>query len=70
MAKYKPMFMAKPGLFELNAGQSLFSNSIKTRNHKEDVPLRFSHAKYAGFLTFFDGFFSAFSPHHVRTKAA
>jgi hypothetical protein len=70
MAKYKPRFKAKPGLFELNAGQSSFSNSIKTSNHKEDVPLHFSHAKYAGFLLFFDGFFSALIPYQVRTKAA
>jgi len=70
MAKYKPRFMAKLGLFELNAGKSSCSNSIKTRNHKEDVPLQFSHAKYAGSLMFFNGFFSALSSHHVRTKAA
>jgi hypothetical protein len=53
MAKYKPRFKAKPGLFERNAGQSSFSKSIKTSNHKEDVPLHFSHAKYAGFLMLF-----------------
>jgi hypothetical protein len=70
MAKYKPRFKAKPGLFERNAGQSSFSKSIKTSNHKEDVPLHFSHAKYAGSLMFFIGFFSALSSHHVRTKAA
>ena len=70
MAKYKPRFKAKPVLFERNAGQSSFSNSIKTSNHKEDVPLHFSHAKYAGFLMFFNGFFSALIPYQVRTKAA
>jgi len=70
MAKYKPRFKAKPGLLELIVGQSLFSNSSKTCNHKEDVPLQFSYAKYAGFLMFFIGFFFALSPNHVRTKAA
>jgi len=70
MAKYKPRFKAHDGWFEQNAGKSSCSNSIKTRNHKEDVPLRFSHAKNAGFLNFFDGFFSAIIPYQVRTKAA
>ena len=70
MAKYKPRFKAHDGWCELNAGQSSFSNSIKTSNHKEDVPLHFSHAKNAGFLNFFDGFFSAIIPYQVRTKAA